>query len=168
MTKIISQMTKIGEHHYVESHGMFYEDFEVNDIYDHKPGRTITETDNIWLSLICMNNHPLHVDNAYANQTEFKRTLVSSLVTFALVGGLSLRGTSARGVVNLGWEKIKLVAPVYVGDTIYATTKVLSKRLSKSRQNQGIVTVETNGIKEDNTTFLTCTRSFLVPLKHSA
>jgi len=167
MNKVLSALESIGPQRYRESHGLWYEDFEAGDTYEHRPGRTITEADNIWQSLINQNNHPLHIDNEYGKTTEFKRPLVSSLVTFSMVGGLSLAGTSARGVANLGWEHIRLVAPVFVGDTIYAESTVLSKRASKSRPHQGIVTVETRGVKSDGTVFMTCQRSFLVPLKAS-
>ncbi len=163
--KTLSKLESIGKNRYRESHGLYFDDFDIGDIYEHRPGRTITETDNIWQSLINMNTHPLHIDNEYASQTEFKKPLVSSLVTFSIVGGLSLAATSARGVANLGWKNIELKAPVFVGDTIYAESKVLHKRLSKSRPNQGIVTVETKGLKIDGTICLVWERSFLVPTK---
>jgi itaconyl-CoA hydratase len=165
MDKVLSSLTQIGPQRYRESHGLWFDDFDVGDVYEHRPGRTITEVDNIWQSLINQNNHPLHIDTEYARNTEFGRPLVSSLVTFSMVGGLSLAGTSARGVANLGWERIRLVAPVFVGDTIYAETTVLRKRRSNSRPHQGIVTVETRGVKSDGTVFLVCERSFLIPLR---
>lgn len=167
MDKTLSRLEKIGEQRYRESHGLYYEDFEVGDIYEHRPGRTITETDNIWMSLICHNTHPLHIDNEYASKTEFKKPLVSSLITFAIVGGLSLASTSAKGVANLGWKHVKFVAPVFAGDTIYAESKIVNKRLSESRENQGIVTVETKGLKSDGQVFMTCERSFLVPIRET-
>lgn len=165
MHKNISILEQIGKQKYRESHGMYYEDFTINDIYEHRPGRTITDVDNVWLSLISMNLHPLHIDEEYASKTEFGKTIVSSLVTFAIVGGLSLASTSARCIANLGWNNIKLIHPVFVGDIIYAESKILSKRLSKSRKNQGIVTVETKGIVGNDKVFLTYERSFLVPLR---
>jgi itaconyl-CoA hydratase len=168
MKRTISAYKKVGKNRYRETHGLYYEDFEVGDIFEHRPGRTITEVDNIWQSLICMNTHPLHIDAVYASKTEWKKPLVSSLVTLAIVGGISLQSTSAKGVANLGWDKIRLTAPVFVGDTIYAESQVLSKRMSRSRKTQGIVTMETRGVKEDGTVFMTYERSFLVPLrKHS-
>lgn len=167
MNKVLSSLEKVGPQRYRESHGLWFEDFDVGDVYEHRPGRTITEVDNIWQSLINQNNHPLHIDNEYCRTTEFGRPLVSSLVTFSIVGGLSLAGTSARGIANLGWERIRLVAPVFIGDTIYAETTVLRKRRSNSRPRQGIVTVETHGVKSEGTVFLVCERSFLVPLRLS-
>lgn len=161
----INLYKKVGEKRYRETYGLYYEDFEVGDIFEHRPGRTITEVDNIWQSLICMNTHPLHIDHVYASKTEWKKPLISSLVTLAIVGGMSLNSTSAKGIANLGWDKIRLTNPVFVGDTIYAETTILSKRLSKTRAGQGIVTVETMGLKEDRTIFLRYERSFLVPLR---
>lgn len=78
---------------------------------------------------------------------------------------MSLNSTSAKGVANLGWDKVRLTAPVFVGDTIYAESRVLAKRMSRSRGTQGIVMVETQGVKADGTVFMTFERSFLVPLK---
>jgi itaconyl-CoA hydratase len=158
----ISYLIEIEKGRFREEHGLFYEDFVVGINIEHRPGRTITETDNIWQSLINMNTHPLHIDRNYAAGTEFKQNLVSSLLLVSIVGGLSLASTSARGIANLGWKNIELLAPVYVGDTVYAETKILSKRLSKSRKGQGIVTVETKGIKAEGTVFLKWERAFLV------
>lgn len=160
--KILSRLKQVGNQRYVETHGLFYDDFKIGDIYEHKPGRTITETDNIWQSLINMNSHPLHIDYEYAAQSGFKKPLVSSLVTFSIVGGLSLASTSARAIANLGWKNVELKAPVFVGDTLYAESKVLNKRLSKSRKNQGIVTVETKGLKKNGEVVLVWERSFLI------
>lgn len=156
---------KVGERRYREVHGLYFEDFEIGAIVEHRPGRTITETDNIWGSLLAMNTHPLHIDNAYGAKTEFGQTLVSSLVTVSIIGGMSVNGTSAKTLANLGWDKIRLVQPVFVGETIYAESEYLSKRLSQSRPNQGIVTVATRGLKADGTVFLTYERTFLVPTR---
>jgi itaconyl-CoA hydratase len=165
--KYISRLKLLGTQRYREQHGMLYDSFEIGDVYEHRPGRTITEADNIWLSLVSMNTHPLHIDHAYASSTEFGRPVVSSLVTFSIVGGLSLLGTSAAGIANLGWREVKLTAPVFVGDTIYAESTVLEKRASRSRPGQGIVTVETRGTKQDGSLFLAWQRSFLVPREQS-
>src|ERR1700688_1194331 len=102
--KAISVLEPIGDGRYRESHGMYFDDFVVGETYEHRPGRTITEGDNVWQSLINLNNHPLHIDHEYARSTEFGRPLVSSLVTFSIVGGLSLASTSARAIANLGWK----------------------------------------------------------------
>jgi len=163
--KSISVLTPVGPQRYRESHGMYYDDFDIGDIYEHRPGRTISEVDNTWMSLLCFNTNPLHIDEVYASQTEFGKPLVSSLITSAIIGGLSLASTSARGVANLGWQNIRFLAPVFAGDTLYAETKVLQKRLSGSRPGQGIVTVQTRGYVHPDRLFMECERSFLIPLR---
>ncbi len=148
---------------YRESLGRHFEHFSVGDVYEHRPGRTITETDNTWFTLLTMNTHPLHFDAAYAAESEFGRPLVNSCLTLSMVVGMSVTDLSQNAVANLGWDKIKLTAPVFVGDTIYAESQVLAKRESRSRPNQGIVTVLTTGRKADGTEFMHFERSFLVP-----
>jgi itaconyl-CoA hydratase len=161
----ISAYKKVGERRYREVRGLLYEDFEVGAIVEHRPGRTLTEADNLWMSLLSLNTHPLHIDSAYASHTEWKRPLISSLVTLSIVGGMSLGSTSSRGLANLGWDHIRLVQPVFAGDTIYAESEVLRIRRSESRPHQGIVTCATRGLKADGTVFLTYERSFLVPTR---
>jgi acyl dehydratase len=147
------------------SHGRSYEDFTVGDIYEHRPGRTISEADNTWFTLLTMNNHPLHFDHAYAAQTEFGRPLVNSCLTLAMVTGMSVDDVSYRAIGNLGWDKVRLTAPVFAGDTIYAESEVLAKRESKSRPGQGVVTVRTRGLKADGTEFMSFERTVLVPMR---
>lgn len=148
---------------YRQSFGRCYEDFNVGDVYEHRPGRTITETDNIWFTLLTMNTHPVHFDNAYAAKSEFKQALVNSCLTLSIVVGMSVSDVSQKAVGNLGWDAIKLTAPVFVGDTIYAESEVLSKRESASRPTQGIVTVRTIGKKSDGVQFMSFERTILVP-----
>jgi itaconyl-CoA hydratase len=154
---------QIGSQRYRESFGRYYEDFIVGDVYEHRPGRSITETDNIWFTLLTMNTHPLHFDNAYAAKTEFKRTLVNSCLTLSIVAGMSVSDVSQKAIGNLGWNDVRLTAPVFVGDTIYAESEVLSKRESASRPTQGLVTVRTIGKKSDGTPFMSFERTVLVP-----
>ena len=148
---------------YRESYGRYYEDFHVGDIYEHKPGRTITETDNTWFTLLTMNTHPLHFDAHYAKKTEFGRPLVNSALTLSIVAGMSVSDLSQKAIANLGWENIKLTAPVFAGDTLYAESEVLAKRESKSRPTQGIVSARTTGANSDGIVVITYDRSFLVP-----
>lgn len=155
----------VGENRYRESLGRYFEDFQVGDVYEHRPGRSITEADNVWFTLLTMNTHPLHFDNEYAKHSEFGKPLVNSAFTLSVVAGMSVSDTSQKAIANLGWDKIKLTAPVFVGDTIYADSEVLDKRESKSRPNQGIVTVRTRGLKQDGTVFMSYERSFLVPFR---
>ena len=154
---------QIGPQRYRESFGRYYDDFVVGDVYEHRPGRTITESDNTWFTLITMNTHPLHFDKEYAAKSEFKRPLVNSCLTLSMVVGMSVSDISQKAIGNLGWNDIRLVAPVFIGDTIYAESEVLSKRASAKRPTQGIVTVRTTGRKADGTVFMTFERTVLVP-----
>lgn len=143
--------------------GRCFEDFRVGDVYEHRPGRTISEADNTWFTLLTMNQHPLHFDAAYAARTEFGRPVVNSCLTLSIVAGMSVADVSHKAIANLGWSDIRLTAPVFVGDTIYAESEVLAKRESKSRPNQGVVTVRTTARKAEGTIFMTFERTILVP-----
>ena len=158
----------VGRNRYRESFGRCLEDFTVGDIYEHRPGRTVSETDNTWFTLLTMNTHPVHFDAAYAAKTEFGRPLVNSCLTLSIVAGMSVSDLSQKAVANLGWDKIRLTEPVFAGDTIYAESEVLEVRESKSRPTQGVVTVRTTGKKADGTVFMTYERSFLVPKRGHA
>ncbi len=148
---------------HVARYGRALEDFSPGDVYEHRPGRTITQADNIHFSLLTMNRHPAHCDAAYAAGTEFGQELVNSTLTMAIVTGLTVDDVSARAIANLGWDEVRLTAPVFVGDTLYARTKVLAVRASKSRPGQGIVTTATEGYKQDGTVVLSFKRNSLVP-----
>src|SRR5580704_3170172 len=141
--------------------GRCFEDFEVGTVIRHSLGRTVTATDNTWFTLLTMNTNPIHFDAHYAAQTEFGKPLVNSTLTLAVVTGLSV-GDVSRYAVNLGWDEIRMPAPVYEGDTIYARTEVLSKRESKSRPNMGIVEIKTSGFKQDGTIVIEYRRTILV------
>jgi acyl dehydratase len=154
---------RIGPQRYREDPGRYFEDFEVGDVYEHWPGRTVTETDNVWFTNLTMNSHPIHFDAHYASKTEFGRCLVNSTLTLALIAGMSVAGTSQKAIANLGWEEVKLPAPVFVGDTLYAESEVLGKRESKSRPTQGIVRVRHLGRNQEGVVVMDMTRSFLVP-----
>lgn len=156
---------KVGEQRYRESFGRYFEDFTPGDVYEHRPGRTITETDNTWFTLLTMNTHPIHFDKEYAAQSEFGRCIVSSPLTVALMAGMSVTDISQKAVANLGWDDIKLVAPLYVGDTLYAESEVLAKRESKSRPNQGIVMVKTLGHNQNKTLVCSFVRHALIPMR---
>jgi len=159
---------EVGANRYRESYGRYYEEFVVGDVYEHRPGRTITEYDNISFTLLTMNTHPLHFDANYAQHSEFGKPLVNSALTLAIVAGMSVSDVSQKAIGNLGWNDIRLTAPVFNGDTIYAESEVLSKRESKSRPTQGIVTVKTTGKKADGTVFMTYERTVLVPKRGHA
>lgn len=141
--------------------GRCYEDFEVGSIIRHPVGRTVTSTDNTWFTLLTVNTNPIHFDAFYSAQTEFGKPLVNSTFTLALVTGLSVADIS-RYAVNLGWDEVRLPAPVFEGDTIYAQTEVLSRRESKSRPHMGLVEIKTTGFKQDGTVVIEFRRTILV------
>lgn len=165
MTERVKQ---VGPNRFRESYGRYYEDFEVGHIYEHRPGRTVTETDNIQFTLLTMNTHPLHFDSEYCRHTEFGKPLMNSAFTLSVVAGMSVSDVSQKAIANLGWSDIKLTAPVFAGDTLYAESEVLDKRESKSRPTQGVVKVRTTGIKQDGTVFMSYERSVLVPKRGHA
>lgn len=138
-----------------------FEDFEIGEVIKHPLGRTITQADNIWFTLLTVNSNPIHFDEHYASQTEFGRPLVNSAFTLALITGLSV-GDLSQNAVNLGWDEVRMPNPVFEGDTIYAATEVLDKRESRSRPKQGIVTFKTTGYKHDGTVVMEYRRTILV------
>jgi acyl dehydratase len=162
MSTVLSAYRQIGEHRYREIAGLYYEDFEPGAIYEHRPGRTITDVDNIWTTLLTMNSQPVHFDAAYAAHTEWRKLLVDSTFTLALLTGMSVRTVSAKVVANLGWDKVRATRPVFAGDTLYAESTVLGKRESASRPTQGIVTVETRGLNQDGALVMRFERTMLI------
>jgi itaconyl-CoA hydratase len=143
------------------SAGRTFEDFVVGEVIRHPIGRTVTAADNAWTTLIAVNTNPIHFDAHYSAQTEFGKPLVNAPLTLAIVTGLSVADIS-RYAVNLGWDEVRMPAPVFEGDTIYAQTEVLSARESKSRPNMGVVEVKTTGFKQDGTVVMTYRRTILV------
>lgn len=142
--------------------GRYYEDFQVGDVYAHPVGRTITEADNVWFTTITMNASPLHLDAAFMAHSEFGKPLVNSALTLALTTGMSVIDVSQNAFANLGWDKVTLPAPLFVGDTLYAESEVLEKRESTSRPNCGIVRVRTRGYKQDGTVVIEFERTVMV------
>ncbi len=143
--------------------GRTYEELEVGAIYRSRFGRTVLEADNVWFTLLTLNTNPIHFDARYAATTEWEKPLVDSTFTLALVTGLSVVDVSERAV-NLGWREVTLPAPVFAGDTIRAETEILSKRESRSRPGQGVVTVRTRGLNQRDEVVIEFERSVLVPL----
>ena len=142
--------------------GRCFEDFEVGDVYVHPLGRTITSVDNSWFTLLTLNTNKVHFDHHYAAGTEFGRPLVNSAFTLALVTGMTVPDLSQNAMANLGWDEVRLPAPVFEGDTLYARSEVLDKRESKSRPNVGIVHVRTIGFNQDNVDVITFKRAIMV------
>lgn len=143
--------------------GRFYEEFEPGDVYKHWPGRTITQADDTQFALLTMNQHPLHIDAHYAEGSQFGQNLVVGTLVFAIAVGLSVPDVSGKAIAMLEYESVKHVGPTFHGDTIYAETTVLEKRESRSRDDRGIVSVETRAYNQKDETVLTYRRSLLVP-----
>ncbi|MAY26607.1 MAG: acyl dehydratase [Polycyclovorans sp.] len=142
--------------------GRFFEDFEVGDVYPHPLGRTLTQNDNIWFTLMTQNTAPLHFDQHYAAQTEFKRPLINSCLTLSLVTGQSVTDISQNVFANLGWDEVRLPNPVFEGDTVYSRSEVLEMRESRSRPDVGVVTVRTEGHNQDGVLVISFRRTLLV------
>ncbi len=147
--------------------GRFFEDFEVGDIYQHPLGRTISETDNTWFSLLTMNTNQMHFNSEYAGRSEFGRPLVVSTLTVAIAVGQSVTDLTQNAFANLGWDDIKMTHPVFAGDTLYSESIVLEKRESGSRPHAGIVTVRTRTLNQDGAEVCSFKRTFYV-YKHGA
>ena len=148
--------------------GLYFEEFVEGQVFEHALTRTVTEMDNVLFTTLTMNPQPLHLDAEFAKTTEFGRPLVNSALTLAIVTGMSVSDVSQKTVANLGWDKVRLTAPVFAGDTIYAESEVIAKRASNSRPHHGIVSVRTSGKKADGTVFMTFERSALIPMRGHA
>jgi acyl dehydratase len=145
-----------------EWRGRYLEDFDVGDVFRSRLGRTISESDNTWFTLLTMNTNQVHFNVEYAARTEFKRPLVVSSLTLAIVLGLSVADTSENAVANLGWGDIQLVRPVFAGDTLWAESEILGVRDSRSRPGCGIIEVRTRGVNQGGETVLEFRRSFMI------
>ena len=159
---MVQDARQLGGQRYRETFGRSYEDFVVGDVYEHRPGRTITQADNTWFTLLTMNTHPLHFDEQYGKASEFGRCLVASPLTVAILVGMSVTDVSQKAIANLGWREIRLTHPVFPGDTLYAESEVLETRESKSRPEAGVVTVRTAGRNQDGAVVCTFERTILV------
>ena len=148
--------------------GRYYENFEVGDVYRSSCGRTVTETDNAMFTHLTMNTNPLHFDAERAKETRWERILVNSTFTLALVVGMSVSDVSQNAMANLGWEEVKLPNPVFIGDTLYCETEVLSKRESRTYPEAGIVQVLSRGINQDGDVVIEFRRNVMVYKTDSA
>ena len=165
---MVAEAKEVGKNRYRESYGRYLEDFKVGDVYEHRPGRTISEYDNTSFTLLTMNQHPLHFDAEYASKSEFGKPIVNSCLTLSIVAGMSVSDVSQKTIANLGWDKVTMPAPVFNGDTLYAESEVLSIRESKSRPTQGIVSIKTIGKKADGTEVISFERTMLIPKRGHA
>jgi acyl dehydratase len=162
---MVAESKQPGEGRFRESHGRYFEDFEVGHVYEHRPGRTISEADNTWFTLLTMNQHPLHFDDEYATASEFGKVVVNSCLTLSLVTGMSVSDVSQKTVANLGWDDVRLTGPVFIGDTLYAESEVLEQRLSKSREHEGIIWVRTVGLNQNGERVIEFERAMLIPCR---
>ena len=142
--------------------GRFFEDFEVGAVYQHPLGRTVTENDNTWFTLLTMNTNQLHFNTQYAARSEFERPLVVSTLTVAIAVGQSVTDLTQNAVANLGWDDIRMTHPVFAGDTLWSESIVLSTRQSSSRPTAGVVTVKTRTLNQDGKEVCSFLRTFLV------
>ena len=149
--------------------GKYFEELEVGAIFEHQPGRTVTETDNLLFSTMSLNMQPLHLDAEFAKKAQFGQILVNSLFTLSVVIGVSVKDTTLGTTVgNLGFEETRFPNPVFIGDTIYTVTEVKAKRESKSRPEWGIVTFEHRGRNQRDEIVCTCIRNGMMLRKPEA
>ena len=142
--------------------GRFFEDFVPGDVYRHPLGRTITETDNTWFTLLTMNSAQMHFNEPYAARSEFGKPLVVSTLTLAIAVGQSVIDTTQNAFANLGFEKVAFTRPVFAGDTLWAESVVLGTRESASRPHAGLVTIRTRGLNQRGEEVLHYTRTFYI------
>jgi acyl dehydratase len=162
---MVQNWKEVGPRRFRETFGRYYEDFEVGDVYEHRPGKTVTESDNHLFTLLTLNTHPLHFDREYGAATEFGQNLVVSTYTLSLLIGMSVSDVSQKTIANLGMDEVRFSAPVFAGDTLYAESEVMMKRASASRPNQGIVEVRTTGKNQRGEAVCTFRRSMLIPTR---
>ena len=143
-------------------HGRYFEDFEEGDVYKHPFGRTVTETDDVWLTNVTMNLNPMHFNEAYASRTEFGERLVNGLVVIAMAVGMSVVDVSMNATANLGYDEVRHHAPVFHGDTLFAESEVVEKRESESRDHVGIVTTELRTYNQDDELVLSLERTTMI------
>ena len=144
--------------------GRSYEEFEVGATYKHWPGKTVTEYDDHLFCLLTMNHHPLHMDVNYAeNTTQFGKNVVVGNYIYSLLLGMSVPDISGKAIANLEIESLRHVAPTFHGDTIYGETTVLDKWESKSKDDRGVVYVETIGYNQDGKVVCIFRRKVMVP-----
>lgn len=158
----------VGANRYRENVGFGYPDLIVGRVIEHRPGRTVTDVDNVLMSTLTGNAAPIHLDAHYSEKTEWGRPLVCSIVTLGIVAGMTVRSTSGLTVANLGLDHVVFENPVFVGDTLYAETEILGRRLSQSRPEHGIVSCRTSGYNQLGTRVVMFDRIFLVPMNADA
>ncbi|WP_228982253.1 MaoC family dehydratase [Streptomyces sp. DH12] len=159
---------QIGDNRVRENVGLSYPELTPGLIIEHRPGRTVTELDNLLGAALSGNPAPIHTDAHYSSQTRWGRILVCSGVTLNLVGGMTVRSISGLTTANLAIDQVRFTAPVHLGDTLYAQTEILTRRVSESRPATGLVTCHTTAHNQAGTSVLAFHRTFLLPLDADA
>ncbi|HPW65752.1 MAG TPA: MaoC family dehydratase [Salinivirgaceae bacterium] len=142
--------------------GSYFEEFIVGEEIQHALSKTIFESDNNFFSLLTMNHHPLHTNLDYAGENQHGKILVVGTLVFSLVVGMTVPDISGKAIANLGYEDVKHLAPVFINDTLYARTRIISKRPSESKLDRGIVYVETIGYNQDGVDVISFRRNVLI------
>ena len=142
--------------------GRCFEDFSVGMVIEHRYGRTVTSADNIWFSLLTQNQAAIHINHQHAAATKFKKPLVNSTLTMAIVTGQSTNDLSHNVFANLGWDEVRLPNPLFEGDTLYSQSEVIAARESASNPAVGIVTVHTRGYNQDGVEVISFRRSVMI------
>ncbi|MEM7028558.1 MAG: MaoC family dehydratase [Chloroflexota bacterium] len=149
------------------SFGRFYEEFGVGQVFNHYPGRTITEAEQLQFCMLTMNHHPLHIDAAFAARSQHGQLLVVGTLVFSIVVGMTVADISGHAIANLEYREVKHLGPTFVGDTLYAQTTVLDKRMSRTKPDRGIVSVETVAFNQDKVKVLSLQRAILIPVQEA-
>jgi acyl dehydratase len=147
--------------------GHYYEDFVSGEVIQHQLTKTIFESDNNFFSLLTMNHHPVHTNLDYAEKKQHGQLLVVGTLVFSLIVGMTVPDISGKAIANLGYENIEHLGPVFVGDTLYAKTRIISKRESKSKKDRGIVYVETIGYNQEEQEVIRFKRNVLIKKRES-
>lgn len=150
----------------MHSIGDYFEDFYPGQVIEHQLSKTIFESDNNLFSLLTMNFHPLHTNTDYARRNQHGKILVVGTLVFSLTVGITVPDVSGKAIANLEYESVKHLAPVFIGDTIYARTRILEKRESGSKNDRGIIYVETTAYNQDKEDVLIFRRRILIKKKN--
>lgn len=142
--------------------GNYFEEYKKGDVFEHSLSKTIFESDNNLFSLITMNHHPIHINQEYAKQQQHGKILVVGTLVFSIVVGISVPDISGKAIANLNYENIEHLAPVFINDTIYAQTEILDVYESKSKNDRGIIYVETTAYNQNGTNILRFRRKVLI------
>lgn len=145
--------------------GNYYEDFEIGEEIEHVKGKTIFESDNNMFCLLTMNHHPVHTNINYAEGGQHNKILVVGTLVFSLAVGLTVEDISGQAIANLDYEDVKHIAPVFIGDTIYVKSKILDKRLSRTKTDRGIILVATDVYNQQEQMVLSFRRHILIKKK---